>query len=92
MAMKFYKAKHILLEDEEDISYILKLLNEGKSFEELAKDFSECDSSVKGGSLGRFPHGSMVPEFERALSKMEIGEIKFGVKSKYGFHIILREE
>ena len=89
--MKYYIAKHILLEDEEDVSYIREQLELGIPFEKLAKDYSQCDSSVKGGSLGRFPSGTMVPEFERALSKMEIGDIQFAVKSKFGFHIILRE-
>ena len=87
-----YKAKHILLEEEDDVEYVMEKLNSGISFEQLAKEFSSCDSSEKGGDLGRFPSGAMVPEFEKALFHMKIGEIKPGVRSKFGFHIILREE
>ncbi|MBT7608442.1 MAG: peptidylprolyl isomerase [Bacteriovoracaceae bacterium] len=90
--IKYYRAKHILLTDQDDLEYIIEKLKEGSSFEALAKEFSECDSGKKGGNLGKFPSGSMLPEFERALSKMSIGEIKYGVKTKFGIHIILREE
>ena len=90
--MKYYTAKHILLEDQEDVSYIQEQLNKGITFEQLARDFSQCDTAACGGSLGRFKSGSMVPEFERALSKMQVGDIKYGVKTKFGVHTILRQE
>jgi parvulin-like peptidyl-prolyl isomerase len=89
---RYYKAKHILLEEIDDVDYILEQLEEGRPFEELAKEFSECDSAKDGGSLGRFAQGTMVAEFERALYHMKVGEIKSGVQTKFGYHIILREE
>ncbi len=88
----YYRAKHILLEDEEDTEFILEQLEAGVSFESLAKEFSECDSADKGGDLGRFASGTMAAEFERALYHMQPGEIKSGVKTKYGSHIIIRLE
>ncbi len=88
----YYRARHILLEELEDVNYVLEQLEAGTSFKELAKEFSECDSAEKGGSLGRFPQGSMVAEFERALYHMKVGEIKSGFQTKFGYHIILREE
>lgn len=88
MNEKFYRASHILLSDKEDAEYVLEKLNEGASFEELASEFSECESAERKGLLGKFPQGTMVPEFERALSKMKTGEISPPVRSKYGFHII----
>lgn len=84
----YYRAKHILLEDEEDALEMLKLLDEGKAFEDLASDFSECESASKGGDLGIFVTGSMVAEFERALYQMKENEISRPVKTKYGYHII----
>ncbi len=86
----YYRAKHILLEEAEDIDYILEQLEQGVSFEELAREFSECESAQKGGDLGRFPSGAMDSEFERALYHMQVGEVKSGVKTKYGYHIIFR--
>lgn len=88
----FYSAKHILLEDLEDANEILNMIKEGKPFEDLAMDFSECDSGARGGDLGRFASGAMVPEFERALFNMKVGDFSNPVKTKFGFHIIWRIE
>jgi len=86
----YYRAKHILLEDEDDTDYILEQLDAGVSFEKLAQEFSSCESASKGGDLGRFPSGTMVAEFERALYHMKVGEMSSRVKTKYGAHIILK--
>lgn len=89
----YYRAKHILLADKDDCKYVMRELESGKHFDELAREYSECEESAqKGGNLGRFAQGSMVAEFERALYHMQIGEIKSEVQTKFGFHIILREE
>lgn len=88
----YYRASHILVSEEDDIQYILDELHEGKKFSDLAKEYSECDSAEKGGSLGRFPSGSMVAEFEKALYQMKEGEIKGPIKTKFGYHIIFREK
>lgn len=87
---QYNRAKHILLEDEEDALEILERINKGEDFENMAKEFSECDSGDKGGNLGRFVSGTMVPEFERALYNMQLGELKGPVKTKFGYHIILK--
>jgi peptidyl-prolyl cis-trans isomerase C len=88
----FYRAKHILLEEKEDTEYILDQLDGGVRFEDLASEFSECDSAARGGDLGRFSSGTMDAAFERALFQMKIGEIRPYVQTKYGHHIILRLE
>lgn len=83
-----YKASHILLEDEEDALEMLIYLEQGQKFEELAQEYSICDSAKNGGTLGKFSSGSMVPEFEKALFKLLPGEVSKPIKTKYGFHII----
>ena len=83
-----YKASHILLSDKEDAEYILEKLEAGESFEDLAKEFSECDSAVKGGDLGVFSSGTMDAAFEKALYHMKTGDISSPVVTKYGYHII----
>ncbi|KMP10341.1 hypothetical protein UR09_06550, partial [Candidatus Nitromaritima sp. SCGC AAA799-A02] len=68
---------------------ILKKIRTGTSFAEMAKKHSDDPTSgAKGGSLGEFPKGMMVPEFEAALEKLKIGEISDPVRSSFGFHII----
>ena len=90
--MIFYRAKHILIEEEDDLDYIMDEYQAGTTFEDLAQEYSICDSAAKGGHLGRFSSGTMDAEFERALYKMKPGEIKSGVKTKFGYHIILKIE
>lgn len=86
----YYKAKHILISEEDDLEYVIEQLNDGVAFEDLAREYSECETAKNGGDLGRFQSGTMLPEFERALFHMKIGEIKSGIKTKFGYHIILK--
>lgn len=67
---------------------VRKKLMEGASFEEMAKEHSACPSQARGGSLGRFPRGSMAPEFEEAAFSQPIGEIGKIVETQFGFHLI----
>ena len=70
---------------------IIKKLDEGADFAELAKEYSKDGSADDGGALGRFGHGDMVSEFEEAAYKLEVGEYtKEPVKTKYGYHVILK--
>ncbi|HAK37794.1 MAG TPA: hypothetical protein DCM60_06050, partial [Nitrospina sp.] len=72
---------------------ILKKIRDGEDFAELAKKHSDdTNSGEKGGSLGEFPKGMMVPEFEGALEKLKPGEISEPIKTSFGFHIIRLDE
>jgi peptidyl-prolyl cis-trans isomerase C len=82
------KASHILVKTEKEAKDILALLKSGGNFEELAKKSSVDSSSAKGGDLGWFGKGSMVPAFEKAALALKEGQISDVVKSDFGFHII----
>jgi len=71
---------------------VLKRARSGEDFAKLAQEFSTDDSKDKGGDLGWFGHGAMVPEFEQAAFALKPGEISNVVQSKFGFHIIKLEE
>lgn len=58
-------------------------------FAELAKKNSECPSSRKGGDLGFFGHGQMVPEFDKASFSLPVGKVSEPVKTAFGYHLIL---
>jgi peptidyl-prolyl cis-trans isomerase C len=84
------RARHILVEYEYEAKDILKKLQEGKTFEQLAKDFSLCGSASNGGDLGDFFKGQMVPAFEKALLTLNTDEISGIVRTQFGYHIIKR--
>jgi len=71
---------------------VLKRARGGEDFAKLAQEFSSDGSKDKGGDLGWFGHGDMVPEFEQAAFALKPGEISNVVQSKFGFHIIKLEE
>ncbi len=71
---------------------VLKRARGGEDFAKLAQEFSSDGSKDKGGDLGWFGHGDMVPEFEQAAFALKPGEISDVVQSKFGFHIIKLEE
>ncbi|VVB74221.1 Foldase protein PrsA [Candidatus Tiddalikarchaeum anstoanum] len=93
--MTIMKASHILVKDEATakaiIDYLKKHPTEPNAFELLAQKYSICPSKAKGGDLGVFNDGDMVPEFEAAVLKLKNGEItQAPVKTQFGYHVIKR--
>ena len=64
---------------------------DGADFAALAAKFSDGPSKTKGGNLGNFSYGQMVPEFSAATEKLGVGDISDPVETGFGFHIILRK-
>jgi peptidyl-prolyl cis-trans isomerase C len=83
-------ASHILVSDEALAKDLLTQIQGGADFAELARKHSSCPSKAKGGSLGTFKPGQMVPEFNDAVfSKANVGEVYGPVKTQFGHHLIL---
>jgi foldase protein PrsA len=83
------KASHILVDDEKTAKEVQKKLKEGGDFAKLAEEYSkDPGSKSKGGDLGFFGKGAMVPEFEKVAFTLDKGETSDLVKSDYGVHII----
>ncbi len=83
------EAKHILVATEEEANEILNKIKANEDFSELAKEFSkDKGSAVKGGTLGFFGKGRMVPEFEKAAFNLGLEEVSEPVKTQFGYHII----
>ena len=89
-----YKARHILLENEDAAKNIItKVKADGSNFADLAKEFSTGPSGKDGGDLGWFSAGSMVPEFSDAVKGMSKGDVsKMPVQSEFGWHVIYLED
>ena len=84
------KARHILVNQEFEATDLLKKLDDGKTFEQLAMEFSLCPSKAGGGDLGEFGKGAMVPVFETAAFALKVGETSGPVRTQFGFHLIHR--
>ncbi len=81
-------ASHILVDTEAEAKAIKAQLDKGADFAKLAKDKSKCPSASRGGDLGYFGKGKMVPEFEKAAFALKVGQISDPVKTQFGWHII----
>jgi peptidyl-prolyl cis-trans isomerase C len=81
-------ASHILVKTEGEAFVALSEIRHGKSFEQVAKDKSLCPSRKRGGSLGWFVKGQMVPEFEKAAFAAKKGDLIGPVKTQFGYHLI----
>ncbi len=84
------KARHILVEQEFEASDLIKKLDEGAKFEDLAQKFSKCPSRARGGDLGEFGKGRMVPTFEEAAFALQVNEVSKPVRTQFGYHLIQR--
>ncbi len=85
------KAKHILLETEEEAQKVVERLAAGEDFATVADEVS-IDKAAKGGDLGYFTKGQMVKEFEDAAVALKVGAISEPVESQFGYHIIVVED
>ena len=89
---KEFNASHILVETQGEAKKILESLKNGIDFSELAKKHSTGPSGAKGGALGWFGEGAMVPEFENAVTKLSVDEVSLPIVTQFGWHIIKLNE
>ncbi len=82
------RASHILVPKRETAELILSEINEGTSFEDMARAKSVDPTAQRAGDIGYFPKGQLMPDFEKACSVLEVNEISGVVKTKLGYHII----
>lgn len=88
-----YRARHILVANEQQAKDIINQLNHGANFATLAKKYSTDGSKSQGGELGWFSPDQMVPAFSQAVEQLKKGEYtKQPVKSQFGWHVIQLED
>ncbi|MDW8102262.1 MAG: peptidylprolyl isomerase [Anaerolineae bacterium] len=83
------RARHILLESEEEARKVLEELKQGADFAELARKYSKDEATREnGGDLGWFPKGEWDPAFDAVAFSLKVGEISDVVRTSMGYHII----
>ena len=83
------KASHILLDTQNEAVEVIKMLNNGDDFAEVAKNKSTGPSGPSGGDLGWFKRGQMVPPFENAAFSLGQNEISQNpIRTQFGWHVI----
>lgn len=82
------RASHILVKSENEAQEMVKMLKSGTSFEDLAQKYSMDAAKTKGGDLGWFGKGAMLPEFEKVAFGLKEGQVSGIVQTKFGYHLI----
>ncbi len=67
---------------------IIQQLHQGKTFTEMAEQYSEDPNGESGGDLGEFSTGDLFPEFDSVLSRLKVNEISNPIRTAVGFHIV----
>lgn len=82
------RARHILVDSEEQCQSLKSELQGGADFAELAAKHSKCPSGRNGGDLGSFGPGVMVKEFDQVVFNDAVGEVHGPVKTQFGYHLL----
>jgi peptidyl-prolyl cis-trans isomerase C len=90
---KEYHARHILVGTEDEAKQIIAKLKGGAKFEDLAKQSKDPGSAANGGDLDWASPASFVPDFSKAMTSLQKGQItETPVKTQYGYHVIKLED
>jgi peptidyl-prolyl cis-trans isomerase C len=86
------RARHILVDTEDEAKALQEQLKSGADFANLAKEKSKDPGAAEGGDLGYFTKDQMVPEFADVAFKMYPGQVSNPVKTQFGWHLIKLED
>ena len=89
-------ASHILVKDQAKCTSLKAELSKStdlaQAFSDAALKYSTCPSGKKGGSLGTFKQGQMVPAFDKVVFSDEVGVVHGPIATPFGYHLILIED
>ena len=81
-------ARHILVDSKEKCETLKSEIEAGADFAEVAKKHSACPSGRRGGDLGEFGRGQMVPEFDEVVFSGALNTVHGPVKTQFGYHLL----
>lgn len=82
-----FRASHLLVETQEEAAAAKARVDEGAAFADVARDVSTGPTGPNGGDLGWFGEGAMVPEFENAITALEVGGVSEPFETQFGWHV-----
>lgn len=82
------RASHIQVDTEAEAKEISQKLKDGAEFNQLAKQYSKDPSKERGGDIGYFVKGQLMPEIEEPCFKLEVGQVSDITKTQLGYHIV----
>ena len=82
------QARHILVSTSEVAKDLKTQIEGGADFADLAKQHSSCPSKAKGGDLGEFGPGQMVPEFDQVVFNEAVGVTHGPIKTQFVYHLV----
>jgi peptidyl-prolyl cis-trans isomerase C len=82
------KARHILVDSEEQCQELRTEIIDGADFAVIAREHSTCPSGRQGGDLGEFSQGQMVREFDEVVFSGDLNTLHGPVKTRFGYHLI----
>lgn len=81
-------ARHILVDSEDKCLELKQQIESGSDFADVAREHSTCPSGKKGGELGTFGRGQMVPAFDEVVFSAPLNEVQGPVKTQFGYHLL----
>jgi peptidyl-prolyl cis-trans isomerase C len=81
-------ARHILVDTEQACDALKTEIENGADFANLAREHSSCPSGSRGGDLGAFGPGMMVPEFDQVVFSAPVNAVQGPIKTQFGYHLI----
>lgn len=82
------RARHILVPEEQQCLALKERIENGEDFAVVAREYSKCPSGQRGGDLGEFSPGQMVPEFDKVVFSGELNKIHGPVRTQFGYHLL----
>lgn len=88
--MAIVHVAHILVAHRHEAEDLVRRLQAGEAFEELARKHSACPSAARGGDLGAVDDRRLNEDFREALELLAVGQISGPVRTRFGYHLIRR--
>lgn len=82
------RARHILVPEEQQCLELKGRIENGEDFAAVAREYSKCPSGQRGGDLGEFNQGQMVPEFDKVVFSGELNKVHGPVRTQFGYHLL----